>query len=132
MQYYLTEAGQSYWERMDALRKKTAPAPKAKTKLHITPKNLKKLYQGEDDISVPQTKKSETRDTNEEKKTLLQRVSAWVQPSGPRVEVPKDFTTSQRNRAYKRFKTTANDSSITGRDTPLARRLAVAKTTGKL
>ena len=50
----------------------------------------------------------------EKKKTLLQRVSAWVQPSGPRVKVPREMTTDQRERAYKRFKRTALGESSRG------------------
>ena len=127
MKYYLTEA------EFDATK--------------ITPEDWRRLF-SRGDTRVPQTRNPIRKPAStakpkpkliqkefkfeEKKKTLLQRVSAWVQPSGPRVEVPKDFTPSQREIAYKRFRRTANDSSITGRDTPLARRLAVAKTTGKL
>ena len=42
--HYLTEAGKTYWERMDALRKKTASTPKAKPKLHITPENMARFF----------------------------------------------------------------------------------------
>ena len=52
VKYYLTkagvklinEAGKTYWQRRDALRKKTAPAPKAKPKLHITPENMARFF----------------------------------------------------------------------------------------
>ena len=110
MKYLLTEAGQSYWERMDALRKKNAPTPKAKAKLHITPENMARFL----GAPSPAPKLVQKEFKFEEKKTLLQRVSAWVQPSGPRVKVPREMTTDQRERAYKRFKRTALGESSRG------------------
>ena len=109
MKYYLTEA------EFDATK--------------ITPEDWRRLF-SRGDTRVPQTRNPIRKPAStakpkpkpvqkefkfeEKKKTLLQRVSAWVQPSGSRVKVPKEMTTDQRERAYKRFKRTALGESSRG------------------
>jgi len=102
MKYYLTEAG------LDVSK--------------ITPEDWRRLF-SRGDTRVPQTRNPIRKPAStakpkpkpvqkeftfeEKKRTLLQRFAAWVQPSGPRVKVPRDMTTDQRERAYKRFRRTA-------------------------
>jgi len=105
MKYLLTEAGKTYWERMDILRKRTEK-PRVIKPLNISRENMIQFFSPKSHRVKPKLVQRELT-FEEKKKTLLQRVSAWVQPSGPRVKVPREMTTDQRERAYKRFKRTA-------------------------
>jgi hypothetical protein len=110
MKYYITEVGRSYWERMNALRKKTEK-PRVITPLNISPEAMVRFFsQKSPRVNAPSLelkKQLNFKFMEEMKRTLLQRISAWIEPSGPRVRVPPKLSTKEFEEAYKRFKRTA-------------------------
>jgi hypothetical protein len=113
--YYITKAGRDLLEDRQHGRS--------------TPVSLAAGHQAAAEIAAGQPEKAKISIARGQKEV---RQRGRVGSEQRKIYIRSGKKIAPQRSSDKRFKRTANDSSITGRDTPLARRLAVAKTTGKL